>query len=248
MSLLKKGGAVQSGPLPQSTILEGGSSPAPLNEYTRGIAAPSSVLPAPSPAATPGTGTMRRSTSGLQMLPNGTVLQGRYSVEGVHGVGGMSLVYRGRDLRFKEVVRPCAIKEMFQSAPTSETRMLMLKNFERESSLLATLNHPAIPKVYDFFEENGKIYLILEMVPGQDLESWLESAGGPLGEAQVSSWALQLCDVVDYLHRHEPEPIIFRDLKPSNVIATPDDRIVLIDFGIARIFLPNQRKGTSTLR
>lgn len=243
MSLLKKGGAMQVGTLPQSASLEGGMSPAPLNDYTRGIAAPvpGTALAAP-PAAE--TGSIRRSTSGLQMLPNGTVLQGRYAVEGVHGVGGMSLVYRGRDLRFKEVVRPCAIKEMFQSAPTSETRTLMLKNFERESSLLATLNHPAIPKVYDFFEENGKIYLILEMVPGHDLESTLETAGSALPETQVAHWALQLCDVVDYLHRHEPEPIIFRDLKPSNVIATPDDRIVLIDFGIARIFLPNQRKGT----
>ena len=83
----------------------------------------------------------------------GVVLQSRYAIEGTLGVGGMSVVYRGRDLRFKDVVRPCAIKEMFQSAPDSNTRLLNLKNFERESGLLATLQHPAIPKVYDFFEE-----------------------------------------------------------------------------------------------
>src|SRR5215216_4907274 len=119
-------------------------------------------------------------------LQTGTVLQGRYAVEGPLGIGGMSMVYRGRDLRFKDVVRPCAIKEMSQSAPVSSTRLLNLKNFERESGLLATLQHPAIPKVYDFFEENGRFYLILELVPGKDLETVLDEAGGPLPEERVA--------------------------------------------------------------
>src|SRR5947209_3672192 len=122
-----------------------------------------------------------RRVSAPTMQP-GVVLQGRYAIEGTLGIGGMSVVYRGRDLRFKDVVRPCAIKEMSQSAPDSNTRLLNLKNFERESGLLATLQHPAIPKVYDFFEENGRIYLILELVPGKDLETVLDEAGGPLPE------------------------------------------------------------------
>ncbi|MFN3372011.1 MAG: PQQ-binding-like beta-propeller repeat protein [Chloroflexus sp.] len=178
------------------------------------------------------------------MLNAGTVLQGRYHVEGPIGIGGMSVVYRGRDLRFKDVVRYCAIKEMAQSAPDSQTRLLNLKNFQREAGLLATLQHPAIPKVYDFFEEHGKVYLVLEFIPGKDLETVLEEHGKPLDEARVARWALQICEVLSYLHNHKPEPIVFRDMKPSNVMVVGDDRIVLIDFGIARNLNRSDRKGT----
>ena len=178
------------------------------------------------------------------MLSPGTLLQGRYQVEAPVGIGGMSVVYRGRDLRFKDVVRYCAIKEMAQSAPDSQTRLLNLKNFQREAGLLATLQHPAIPKVYDFFEENGKVYLVLEFIPGKDLETMLEEHGKPLDEARVARWALQICDVLSYLHNHKPEPIVFRDMKPSNVMVVGDDRIVLIDFGIARNLNRGDRKGT----
>jgi eukaryotic-like serine/threonine-protein kinase len=236
MSLLKKGGTTKGIALPPSVPAP---SPGPVD--TPGTASVASI---PRPATGFGTGSIRKATTQLQMLPSGTVLQGRYAVETVLGVGGMSLVYRGRDLRFKDVVRSCAIKEMYQSAPDSQTRLLTLKNFERESGLLATLSHTAIPKVYDFFEENGKIYLIMEQIVGRDLEALLDQTKEPIEEARVGSWALQICDVLQYLHGHTPDPIIFRDMKPSNIIVTPEDRIVLIDFGIARVFQQNQRKGT----
>ncbi|HEX5692505.1 MAG TPA: serine/threonine-protein kinase, partial [Roseiflexaceae bacterium] len=184
-----------------------------------------------------------RRASAPTMQP-GVVLQERYLIEGTLGIGGMSVVYRGRDLRFKDVVRPCAIKEMAQSAPDSNTRLFNLKNFERESGLLATLQHPAIPKVYDFFEEHGRIYLILELINGKDLETVLDEAGSPLPEERVARWSVQICDVLSYLHNHEPEPIVFRDLKPSNIMVTDHDRIVLIDFGIARNLTRPDRKGT----
>lgn len=182
--------------------------------------------------------------SGAPVMQPGVVLQERYAIEGTLGVGGMSVVYRGRDMRFKDVVRPCAIKEMYQSAPDSNTRLLNLKNFEREAGLLATLHHPAIPKVYDFFEEHGRIYVILELIPGRDLEAVLDEAGGPLPEERVARWAVQICDVLSYLHSHQPEPVVFRDLKPSNIMVTPEERIVLIDFGIARNLTRGDRKGT----
>lgn len=185
-----------------------------------------------------------RPHGGLQTLTVGTVLQQRYMIEMVLGTGGMSVVYRGRDLRFKEANRYCAIKEMFQTAPDSATRMLRLRHFEREAGLLATINHPAIPKVYDFFEENGRVYVIMELVPGTDLEALLQQHGKPFGEVRVGNWALQICDVLEYLHTALPEPIIFRDLKPSNIMVTPNDRIVLIDFGIARVFEQHSGKGT----
>ncbi|ABU58248.1 serine/threonine-protein kinase [Roseiflexus castenholzii] len=184
----------------------------------------------PQGATTPGAG----ARAAAPVMQPGVILQGRYVIEGTLGIGGMSVVYRGRDLRFKDVVRPCAIKEMYQSAPDSNTRLLNLKNFEREAGLLATLQHPAIPKVFDFFEENGRVYLILELIQGKDLETVLEEAKGPLPEERVARWAVQLCEVLSYLHNQQPEPIVFRDMKPSNVMVTSDDRIVLIDFGIAR--------------
>ncbi len=184
----------------------------------------------PQGTAAPGAG----GRAAAPVMQPGVILQGRYVIEGTLGIGGMSVVYRGRDLRFKDVVRPCAIKEMYQSAPDSNTRLLNLKNFEREAGLLATLQHPAIPKVFDFFEENGRVYLILELIQGKDLETVLDEARGPLPEERVARWAVQLCEVLSYLHHQKPEPIVFRDMKPSNVMVTPDDRIILIDFGIAR--------------
>lgn len=206
---------------------------------TKGIGIPpANTGDAPDP---PGT---KRGIGSIQTLAVGSLLQGRYVIEGPLGIGGMSMVYLGRDMRFKDVVRACAIKEMYQSAADSHTRMLNLKNFEREAGLLATLHHPAIPKVYDFFEENGRIYLALELVPGKDLETVLEEAGGVLDEDRVSGWAIQICDVLSYLHTHEPDPIIFRDMKPSNVMVTSEERIVLIDFGIARNLVRTDRKGT----
>lgn len=209
---------------------------------TKGIG---TLLPAdpgvePIGTAVPGS---RPTPAAVTMQP-GVVLQGRYQIEGPMGIGGMSVVYRGRDLRFKDVVRACAIKEMYQSAPDSNTRLFNLKNFEREAGLLATIQHSAIPKVYDFFEENGRVYLIMELVPGRDLETVLDEAKGPLAEERVANWAVQICDVLSYLHSREPDPIVFRDLKPSNMIVTPEDRIVLIDFGIARTLERTDRKGT----
>ncbi len=197
------------------------------------------------PPAAPGTAApgTRMGIGSMHSLAPGTVLQQRYTIEDTIGIGGMSIVYRGRDLRFKDVVRPVAVKEMTQSSPESHTRLLNLKNFEREAGLLATLHHPAIPKIFDFFEENTRLYVIMELVKGQDLESILENTSGFLDEGQVGVWAVQICDVLTYLHSHTPEPIVFRDMKPSNVMVTAENQIVLIDFGIARN-LNREQKGT----
>ena len=94
-----------------------------------------------------------------------------------------------------------------------------LEDFRREANLLVQLNHPNLPHVSDFFEEGGKAYLVMEFIEGKTLEEVLEDAHGPLDETLVMGWALQLCDVLHYLHGR-PQPIIFRDMKPSNVMVT----------------------------
>ncbi len=246
MALIKKIG-MRKEAVPEEE--KGPEQPAP--PATRRVQPPAGVQPAapatrpvqvepaePSAPQAPPPGEAR-----LPTLPIGVLLQGRYQIETVLGIGGMSVVYKGRDLRFKNVYRPCAIKEMIDRSPDSQTRAITLKNFEREAALLATLNHPAIPKIYDYFVEGGRIYLVLEFIEGQNLEDILEASPGPLEEEQVVGWAVQICDVLSYLHNHKPEPIVFRDMKPSNVMITPDNRVVLIDFGIARIFEADQ-KGT----
>jgi outer membrane protein assembly factor BamB/tRNA A-37 threonylcarbamoyl transferase component Bud32 len=179
--------------------------------------------------------------SGTAPLPRNTVLQGRYDVQEVLGVGGMSTVYKARDLRFTAVARFCAIKEMPDTSPDPRTGQLRLANFEREASLLATLSHPGIPKIYDFFYAQGRVYLVLEFIDGRDLESQLQARGVPMMEDEVVKYAVQICDVLEYIHGHQPQPIVFRDLKPSNIIVTAEGKLTLIDFGIAKVFQSDKR-------
>jgi eukaryotic-like serine/threonine-protein kinase len=177
------------------------------------------------------------------LLNQGAVLENRYEVLRIAGRGGMSTVYAARDLRFRHVERLCAVKEMHVSAPDDKTRVLRIANFEQEAAMLATLSHQAIPKIFDFFSDGGLVYLVLEFIEGQTLESIIDNSKEPIPEASLLDWALQILDVLHYLHSHEPEPIVFRDMKPSNVMLRPDGRVALIDFGIARTFQPFQ-KGT----
>ncbi len=159
------------------------------------------------------------------------------------GVGGMGSVYRARDLHFPNVMKLVAVKEMINNAPDPLVRQTIVQNFEREANILVTLNHTAIPQIYDFFSRDDRSYLVLEFIQGKDLEAILTDANSPLQEERVIAWAIELCDVLDFLHSHKPEPIIFRDMKPSNVMVNPQGRSILVDFGIAKNFRTGQ-KGT----
>jgi outer membrane protein assembly factor BamB/tRNA A-37 threonylcarbamoyl transferase component Bud32 len=170
------------------------------------------------------------------LLAEGTELQKRYRILGVIGVGGMGAVYKAQDLRFSNVRRVCAVKEMINTASDPKVREMIIRNFEREASILATLSHPAIPQVYDYFTEGNRSYLVLEYISGKDLEALLGEAEGFFQESQLIEWAVQLCDVLSFLHNHEPRPIIFRDLKPSNIMLDNHNRVRLVDFGIAKLF------------
>lgn len=185
-------------------------------------------------------------TAGLnadQQLQSGTTLVNRYLIQGVIGVGGMGAVYRARDLHFPNVVKRVAVKEMVNQARDPTVRETIVRNFEREANILATLDHPSIPRIYDYFSYNERSYLILEFIDGKDLEGTLNESQGFFPEALVIGWAIELCDVLHYLHSHQPDPIIFRDMKPSNVMLNQQGHIILVDFGIAKTFEIGQ-KGT----
>jgi serine/threonine protein kinase len=171
-----------------------------------------------------------------QQLQAGTTLSNRYLIQGTIGVGGMSAVYRARDLHFPNVEKKVAVKEMVNSARDPVVKDSIVRNFEREANLLATLSHPAIPRIYDYFTQNEHSYLILEFIEGKDLEAIIKETTGFFPDSQVINWAIELCDVLHYLHTHKPDPIIFRDIKPSNIMVNLSQHIVLVDFGIAKPF------------
>jgi hypothetical protein len=118
--------------------------------------------------------------------------------------------------------------------------------FNQEAAILSQLSHPNLPEVIDFFEDQGRAYLVMEFIWGESLEKRIEQAQSPLMERQVLAWAVQVCEVLEYLHSRQP-PIIFRDLKPSNIMVNNANRIKLVDFGIARTYKENKLQDTIAL-
>jgi len=175
-------------------------------------------------------------------LSTGTILENRYKIERVLGIGGMGAVYLARDTRFK-VTKYVAVKEIVAQVHDDAMRETLVLNFEREANLLATLNHAAIPKIHDYFTIGRRWYLVMQYIQGQNLESILDATENLLPVQQTVIWAIELCDVLYYLHSYKPEPIVFRDMKPANIMVTPENRVVLVDFGIAKEFELGE-KGT----
>jgi serine/threonine protein kinase len=174
-------------------------------------------------------------SSGEDSLQANAILQRRYKILGVLGGGGMGTVYQARDLNFPDVRKLVAVKEMLNPTSDPALHSSTLKTFQREANILATLNHPAIPKIFDFFDQNDRVYLVMEYINGKDLENLLLQTTKSLPMEKIIEWAIDLCDVVDYLHT-QPKPIVFRDMKPSNIMIDSFGKIRLIDFGIAKIF------------
>lgn len=158
------------------------------------------------------------------MLASNTILQNRYRIIRQLGHGGMGAVYEALDERVSSVV---ALKETF--AETDGER----KAFEREAKLLANLEHDAFPRVMDHFFENEGQYLVMELIRGADLAELLALRESPFAPAKVLGWADQLLDALEALHASSP-PIIHRDIKPSNLKLTRQDKLKLLDFGIAK--------------
>jgi serine/threonine protein kinase len=176
-------------------------------------------------------------------LGRSTMLHKRYLVQRIVGQGGMGAVYQAKDLKRQSV---CAIKEMGLSMIPEDEIEQAIQNFKIEAKILWGLNHPNLPAFTGFFQERQRYYLVMEYIDGTTLESLLERNGAPFPERRVLGWARQLCDVLEYLHTHNP-PIIFRDMKPGNIMLTQDGQIKLIDFGIARFFRNTTSHDTQLL-
>jgi len=113
------------------------------------------------------------------------VLQNRYRIVRLVAFGGMSTVYLAQDTRFTNVTRLCVVKEMQNSASDPRVRTMMVENFEREANILATLSHPTIVQVYDYFSEGDRSYLVLEHVDGKNLDTVISQTPGFLPETKL---------------------------------------------------------------
>ena len=182
-----------------------------------------------------------------QLKPD-TILRNRYRIVGLIGSGGMGAVYLADDERLKG--RQCAVKEQL-ILETFSPRAIQ-RQFEQEAALLARLDHPGLPKVSDYFsaEAKNRDYLVMDYVPGQTLEQVLRVAcqkQSLLQPARVLAWIDQICDILSYLHHQDPV-VLHRDIKPANIKLTPDQRVKLVDFGLAKPLDPSDPRTITGLQ
>ena len=160
-------------------------------------------------------------------IAQGQILNNRYRIITLLGQGGFGAVHRAWDTNLEV---PVAVKENLDISPAAQ------KQFKREAQMLFNLHHPNLPRVHDYFViSNQGQYLIMDFVEGQDLGEMLKT--GPLPEARVLPWIIQVCDALSYLHSQNP-PVIHRDIKPGNIRITPDGKAMLVDFGISKVYDP----------
>ncbi|MEM8858195.1 MAG: serine/threonine-protein kinase [Chloroflexota bacterium] len=186
------------------------------------------------------------------MLPPhtpGTVLRERYTITDIVGQGGMGSVYKAMDRRLPG--RICAVKEV-QPDPNASSEMMeqAQAQFLQEASILAQLDHPNLPKVSDFFSDDSRDYLVMDYIPGKDLKELLQEAFNEsrvIEENVALEWAMQILDALSYLHNHKP-PVLHRDLKPANIKLTPDNRIKLVDFGLAKLLVADDMRTITVIQ
>lgn len=153
------------------------------------------------------------------------------------GTGGMGVIYLAQDIYSDDAFR--VVKHLSSTFSDAEEKAEAVRLFKREAAMLQRLNHPGVVRFHDhYFTEEGKYYLVMDYVPGSSLETVI-SDFGPFNDDDSVKVGIQICEVLEYLHDQDP-PIIYRDLKPSNLMLTPEGQIVFIDFGIARNFMPKE--------
>jgi len=153
-----------------------------------------------------------------------TILHERYKIIKLLGQGGMGSVYLAWDQTLDTQV---AVKSNFNPAPKS------VDQFLREARLLAALRHPNLPRVTDYFVIDKEQFLVMDFIPGDDLNQGLKEQGSQPLET-VLAWSAQLADALSYMHNQTP-PVVHRDIKPANIKLTPDGKAILVDFGIAKV-------------
>ncbi|HMW92232.1 MAG TPA: serine/threonine-protein kinase [Candidatus Obscuribacter sp.] len=153
------------------------------------------------------------------------------------GTGGMGVIYLAQDLYSDDAFR--VVKHLSSTFSDPDEKAEAIRLFRREAAMLQRLNHPGVVRFHDhYFTEEGKYYLVMDYVPGSSLETVINDFG-PFNDDDAVKVGIQICEVLEYLHDQDP-PIIYRDLKPSNLMLTPEGQIVFIDFGIARNFMPKE--------
>ena len=174
------------------------------------------------------------------MLEIGSLVDGKYKILNKIGQGGMSIVYLAMNERAN---KQWAIKEVRKDGV--QNFQVVKQGVVAETEMLKKLNHPNLPSIVDVIDGEGTLLIVMDYIEGQHLESVVTEYGAQSQE-DVLQWAKQLCDVLAYLHSRKP-PIIYRDMKPSNIMLKPDGKVMLIDFGIAREFKENSRADTTCL-
>lgn len=185
------------------------------------------------------------SPNGERLAP-GDLLHDRYRIINQVGTGGYGAVYRALDTRDGDKL--VAIKAIHLRGLKPQEAIEATDTFNREISLLTGLAHPNLPRVYDHFNDAAHWFLVMDFIEGETLEDYIRhtTKTGQLPLAEVLEIGIQLCTVLEYLHTRQP-PIIFRDVKPANIMHTKRAHLYLIDFGIARRHKPGQRKDTIAL-
>src|SRR6266700_452902 len=168
-------------------------------------------------------------------LEPGTLLDGRYIVGTLINRGGFGAVYRGIDTG--ESDQPCAIKETYDVTPSARRQALT------EAGILFTVRSKHLPQIYDAFGANGRFYLMMQMLEGENLLQLLKTHGQPYSQEEVIAWLLPIMEVLQELHSRT-SAVIHRDIKPGNIILTPDQTAVLIDFGLTKLYNPDGNTQT----
>ncbi|HLX57384.1 MAG TPA: serine/threonine-protein kinase [Ktedonobacteraceae bacterium] len=173
----------------------------------------------------------------------GNLLNQRYQIRGEIGQGGFGVVYKARDTQNHN--RFVAIKQINLDMLSARQVIEATDSYNREVTLLSRLQHKNLPRIYEHFTDATHWYLVMEYIEGETLEDYIKRKG-PLIVKETLEAGVQLANVLDYLHSQKP-PIIFRDVKPANIMRTSNGHLYLIDFGIARLFNPEKKRDTGPL-
>lgn len=175
------------------------------------------------------------------MAEIGSVIDGKYEILTEIGHGGMSVVYLAMDTHLN---KQWAVKEI-KKRGKAKTDEIVVNSLLVEANLMKRLDHPALPRIVDIIDNGVTIYVVMDYIEGESLDKILSEFGAQ-PEELVIGWAKQLCDALSYLHSQKP-PIIYRDMKPANVMLKPEGNIKIIDFGIAREYKEQNLSDTTVL-